>query len=547
MPEPTGPARSKFLNLFYLSIPFCAAIAAWGIADPDSLGEATGDLTGTAFRGLDWFFMLSVSAFVLLSLWLAFGRYGAIKLGRPEDEPEFSTASWIAMLFSAGMGVGLLFWGVAEPMTHFANPPVGVAESTEAARQAMMITNLHWGLHAWACYGVGALVLAYFGFRRGTPYLAGAPIRSAFRGRWVAPVANFADLIAVLAVAFGVAGSIGMGIFQLQTGLHVVADTPSDAEWVSWVILAVLVVSYMTSAATSLDKGIKWLSNINMALALALLGFMLFAGPTPFLLRTVVTSLSDYLSNLVSMSLQMHPYQGKEVEGWMHGWTLTYFIWWIAWAPFVGIFIARISKGRTIREFILGVLFVPTVFSIIWFGVFGGTGFHEDMFGAGGVGQMVQENLTVALFSLFDRLPLSGLLGVITLFLLFVFLVTSVDSATFVLGMLTSKGSLNPPTSRKIGWGIILGALGAALMLSGNIHAVRSAAVSGAIPFVFILLIQVAALFRALAIDTVPEHEPEPSALAPAQARPHAQLAADGPPTTEVPPPDMPGPGGHTS
>ncbi|MFN3198288.1 MAG: BCCT family transporter [Bradymonadia bacterium] len=543
MPDKTGPARPRGLNLFYVSLPFCAAIAAWGIADPDSLGESTEALTSTSFRALDWFFMLSVSAFVILALWLAFGKYGKLKLGRPEDEPEFSTASWIAMLFSAGMGVGLLFWGVAEPLTHFMHPPVGEAGTVESARQAMNITNFHWGLHAWACYGIGALVLAYFGFRRGTPYLAGAPIRSVFSGRWVGPVAYAADLIAILAVAFGVAGSIGMGIFQLKTGLHVVAGTPNDASWVPWAILVVLVISYMTSAATSLDKGIKWLSNINMVLALLLLGFMLFAGPTPFLLRTVVTSLSDYIAALPQMSLQMHPYQGEAVEGWLHGWTLTYFIWWIAWAPFVGIFIARISKGRTIREFILGVLFAPTLFSIIWFGVFGGTGFYEDLFGAGGVGQMVQENLTVALFSLFDRLPMSGVLGVVTLFLLFVFLVTSVDSATFVLGMLTSKGSLNPPTSRKIGWGLILGALGAALMLSGNIYAVRAAAVSGAIPFVFILLIQVSALFKALAADTAAGETVDQPPPKTRRSRSALSQIPDGPATTEVPPPDMAVPG----
>lgn len=545
MPEKTGPARSVLLNLFYVSLPFCAGIAAWGIADPESLGEYTAALTGLAFRSMDWFFMVSVSAFVVLSLWLAFGKYGKLKLGAPEDKPEFSTASWIAMLFSAGMGVGLLFWGVAEPMTHFSHPPIGEPGTTEAARAAMKVTNFHWGLHAWACYGIGALVLAYFGFRRKTPYLAGAPIRSVFSGRWVGPVAYAADLIAILAVAFGVAGSIGMGIFQLKTGMHVVAGTPNDAEWVSWAILVVLVISYMTSAATSLDKGIKWLSNINMALALLLLGFLLFAGPTPFLLRTVITSASDYISALPQMSLQMHPYQGESVEGWLHGWTLTYFIWWIAWAPFVGIFIARISKGRTIREFILGVLFAPTLFSIIWFGVFGGTGFYEDMFGGGGVGQMVEENLTVALFSLFERLPLAEVLGAITLFLLFVFLVTSVDSATFVLGMLTSEGSLNPPTSRKIGWGVILGALGAALMLSGNIHAVRAAAVSGAIPFVFILLIQVAALLKALKADTEQAAQQVGQQAAQQTRTVRAPMpAADGPPTAEVPPPDMPSGGG---
>jgi len=263
------------------------------------------------------------------------------------------------------------------------------------------------------------------------------------------------------------------------------------------IILVVLIIAYTASASTSLDKGIQWLSNINMALAVLLMVFVLSFGPTAHLLRGFVTAVGDYSAALVGLSLRLYPYNEGRV--WLETWTLTYFLWWIAWAPFVGVFIARISRGRTIKQFVLGVLFVPTAFSLLWFSVFGGTGLDEEMNGAGGIARLVREDVSVALFSLFDRLPLSQLLSITALLLVFIFLVTSVDSATFVLGMLTTRGSLNPPTSRKLAWGLSLGALGGALMLSGNIDAVRAVAVLGALPFAFILLLQVAALLRVFA------------------------------------------------
>ncbi len=445
--------------------------------------------------------MLSVTGFLVLCLYLAFGRYGSVRLGAPGERPEFSTVSWLAMLFAAGMGVGLLFWGVAEPLNHFVGAPGATPKSPLAARRALVLTAFHWGLHAWAVYGLAALVLAYFGFRRKTPYLPGAPIRSAFRGRWVEPVATTADLVAVLAVAFGVAGSMALGILQLHAGLHVVAGVSSTSLWVPVVLLVLMVISYMASAATSLDKGIKWLSNINMLTALVLLLFVAIAGPTSFLLRSFVTAVGDYASSIIGLSLGLYPFQGAAAQSWLDAWTLTYFFWWIAWAPFVGVFVARISRGRTIKQFVLGVLFAPTLFSLLWFAVLGGTGLFEDIYGAGGIARLASDNVTIALFALFDRLPLSSIASGVALALVFIFLVTSVDSATYVLGMLTSRGSLDPTRKRKLAWGISLGLLGGALMLSGSIRAVRAVAVLGAIPFTFIMLLQAVALLRALRTD----------------------------------------------
>jgi glycine betaine transporter len=454
------------------------------------------------FRAVDWFYMATVTGLLALALGLALGPLGRVKLGRDDEQPEFHTLSWLAMLFAAGMGSGLLFWGVAEPMTHFSHPPLGEAGTPTAARQAMVLTNFHWGLHAWAIYCMAALVLAYFRFRHGAPYLPGAPIRLGFSGRWVEPVAWAADVTAVLAVAFGVAGAMGMGIMQIQTGLSVVTDLPSGSRMVAFSILAVLVVAYMASAATSLDKGIKWLSNVNMSMALLLLAFVLFAGPTPMLLRTCVTATGDYLSSLVAISFRLYPYEG--ISEWLQSWTLTYLIWWIAWAPFVGVFIARISRGRTIREFVLGVLLAPTGFSILWFSILGGTALHQETEGPGGIARLVGDDVTVALFAVFDNLPLSEVLTVLAVVLLFVFVVTSVDSATYVLSMMTSEGSMDPPRGRKLTWGLVLAALAAALVWTRDVGAVRAIAISGAIPFTFVLLLQVGAMLR-----SIRDHPPE--------------------------------------
>jgi len=491
--------RIRRPSLFVVALPICAAVAIWGIVSPDALASSADALTKGSFRALDWFYMSTVTLLLVLCLWLGLGKYGKVRLGQPDEKPEFSVPSWLAMLFAAGMGVGLLFWGVAEPVNHFSAPPAGEGGTGDAARRAMVLTSFHWGLHAWRVYCMGALVLAYFGFRRGEPYLAGTPIRAAFTGTWVEPVSKSADLIAVLAVAFGTAGSAGTGVLQLHTGLHVTAGIPLDSTPWAVGILVALVASYMTSATTSLDKGIKCLSNINIVLAISLMLFILIVGPTAFLARSFITAVGDYTSSLVELTLQARPYQ--ERGGWLETWTLTNFVWWIAWAPFVGVFIARISRGRTIRQFVLGVLLVPTGFSILWFVVFGGTAIHEEMFGAGDMVQLVREDVTSALFALFDRMPLSSVLAGIAIALVFIFLVTSLDSATFVLGMLTSRGSHTPPTSQKIGWGIALGALSAALILSGNIYAVRAVAITGAIPFTLILLLQVVALFRVMRRD----------------------------------------------
>jgi len=492
-------SRLKGKSFYLVTVTICLAISVWGIISPESLGFLAGLLTGAAFGSLSWFFLLSVTFFLLLSVFVAFSRYGRLRLGADDERPEFSTLSWLGMLFAAGMGVGLLFWGVAEPIIHFSTPPTGAGGGPDAARAAMVQTNFHWGIHAWAIYAVAGLVLAYFGFRKGTPNLPGAPIRAAFKGRWVGGVATAADGIGVVAVALGVAGSVAMGVLQIYSGLQVLTGIPGGSLMVTMAVLGVLTVAYMVSATTGLDKGIKILSNTNMVIAIALMLFVLAAGPTAFLLDSFVTSLGDYTAGLVGISLRLFPY--RDLDGWTQSWTVTYFFWWLAWAPFVGVFIARISRGRTIREYILGVLLAPTLFSVLWFSVFGGTAIFEEMWGMGGLAQLVNEDVTVAVFSLFARFPLTRVLGATACLLVFVFLVTSADSATFVLGMLTTGGSMNPPAARKVTWGIVLAFMAGAMLLTGGIHALRAVVVSGAVPFLFIMLLQVAALFRVMPRD----------------------------------------------
>lgn len=480
----------------WVVLALCAAIGIYGIAAPNSLAQVAGDITTTFFRSLDWFFLASVTAILILSLWLALGPAGRIVLGDDGEKPEFSTRSWLAMLFCAGMGIGLLFWGVAEPLIHYSGAPGSDPGTPAAARRALVITGFHWGLHAWAIYGVAALTLAYFGFRKGHPYLPGAPIRAAFSGRWVKYVAEGSDLIAILAVVFGVGGAITMGIFQMQTGIVLVTGKGADSITLATGILVVTFIAYMASALTPIDRGIMWLSNLNMVMAVGLMLVVIVFGPTAFLFESFVMSVGDYASNLASLSLRLYPY--GEGQDWLQGWTLTYFIWWIAWAPFVGVFIARISRGRTIREFVLGVLVAPTMFSLLWFAVFGGAGLHGEIHGHMGLSQLVREDVSASLFALLDSMPFPTLLGGLSIALIFIFLVTGVDSATVVLGMLTTRGSLNPPVRRKLAWGIVLAVLAGALMLSGNPYAIRGVSVIGAVPFTFILLLQSVALVRAL-------------------------------------------------
>lgn len=488
---------SERSNTFLISFGLCAVVGVVSLVFTQEVADGVQRAATAFFGAVGRPLMISISMILIALVALALSPIGTRRLGEDDDRPEFSTPSWLAMLFAAGMGTGLVFWGVAEPMTHASNSPVSGNAQSETL--AIAVTHFHWGLHAWAIYGAEALVLAYFAFRRGSKYLAGEPIRLVFGGPVGRGLAHTTDLLAIVAIAMGVGGSLAMGTFQLHTGLHEVFGIAKPSTFVSIAIMAALFVTYMTSAATSLDKGIRILSNTNMLIAVGLLLFVFAVGPTLELSKGIVTSTVGYATEGLKLSVGAEPYATE--SKWFGDWTLTYMMWWIAWAPFVGVFVARISKGRTIREFVFGVLIAPTAFSIVWFALFGGIGFAVEA-ETHTLASQVAADEAQALFSLYQSLPGTMVLSVLTLILIFIFLATSVDSATFVLGMLTSDGQLNPPTGKKLAWGIALAVLGSALAFTESVPAVKALAVSGALLFCFVMVAQLAAFVIVLRRDS---------------------------------------------
>ncbi len=482
--------------VFLLALAICVPVGLWGVLAPEAMAGAVLGFTTWFMVGASWWWLTLCSAFVVFAAALALGPWGSIRLGADDDRPDFSTTSWIAMLFAGGMGAGLLFWGVAEPVTHFAAPPGQEGATPEAARAAMVITNLHWGLHAWSIYGICALVIAYFCFRRGGKPLISTPLIGLIGGRTERGIMTGADVLGVVAVVFGLAGSLAMGALQVRSGLASTLGTP-ETGGVALAILAVLFAAYMISTLTGVEKGMKLLSNINMVLAIGLMLFIMVAGPTAFIFESAVDTLGAYASQIVSISFRLYPYEG--LTEWSASWTLTYLIWWLAWGPFVGVFIARISRGRTIREFCAGVILVPTLFSILWFAVFGGAGIYVELFGPGGLAALVADNVSEALFAFLGHFPLSGALSAVALALIFIFLVTSADSGTFVLSMMTTDGRLDPPASAKIVWGGLVAVITAATLLSASVEVARAMATLGAIPFSAVLGLQIVGFLRALA------------------------------------------------
>jgi glycine betaine transporter len=504
----TGTAGKVGLTVntvFVVSMLFCAGIGTWGLVDPESMTGAMLGFTNYMLTGVSWAWLAICTSFLILSMYLAFGPYGRIRLGADDEEPEFSTVSWIAMLFAGGMGSGLLLWGPAEPMYHYISPPGMTGGTAEAARQALVTTNLHWGLHAWSIYAVCALVIAYFTFRRNEPSMISTPIKYLFGGMLGERLGKVADILAVLSVVFGLAGSLAMGTLAVRSGSFYAFGT-SETVTTSLVILAILFVCYMLSATTGVDKGIKILSNVNMVLAILIMLLVLFTGPTRFLLETFIDSIGSYFSGLISISFRLFPYE--DLGGWSAGWTLTYLIWWIAWGPFIGIFVARISRGRTIREFCMGVIFVPTIFSMLWFAIFGGAGFYIEMFGGGGLKEIIFEDATKALFAFLAYFPGGEILNILAVGLMFIFLVTSADSGTFVLSMMTTEGNLNPPIMQKMVWGTLIAALTAGTLFSESVTVAKAMAITGAIPFTAVVLLQMVGFFRAIREELPPDTKP---------------------------------------
>ena len=489
--------------LLLIALSLTGFIAIWGIIDTAGLARFSSTLTGILFTSRGWFVMLSVSLLLILCIGIAISPYGKIKLGKADDEPEFSTMSWLTMLFAAGMGVGLLFWGTAEPLSHY-KIIRNYADDFQAAEHALFITNFHWGLHAWAIYAITGLAMAYFSFRKGYPNLVSAPMKAVFGERgWTRSVGWLSDLMAIYAIAIGIGGSIAMGVFQIQSGVESLFGLQNSGLWLAAVIFAVLCLAYILPLMVDLSKGMAALSNIAMAIAGGLLIFVLLTGPTHYMMSAITGSIGDYFARVVPHGFKTYTFFDEKVSTWFQSWTLTFMVWWFAWAPFVGVFIARISKGRTIREYLLCVILVPTFFSIFWFGVFGSVGFYEVLKLDASILEIVETNINDTTFFVLRYLPLSTLSIIATILAAFLFVVTSVVSAAFVLSMFASGGNLNPPTKTKLIWGTILGALGLVMILSNSIDAIKSIIGLAALPFVYIVLLITVCLLKALKSEVV--------------------------------------------
>ncbi|MFH7325073.1 BCCT family transporter [Desulfurivibrio sp. C05AmB] len=505
MTEQTQSAAGKpriLMNppVFILSAVLTVAFVLFAMLATETAGALFSATQGWITESAGWFYVLAVAGFLVFVIGLALSGYGRIKLGSDHSEPEYSYWSWFAMLFSAGMGIGLMFFGVAEPVMHYVSPPVGEAETAEAARQAMRITFFHWGVHAWAIYAVVALSLAYFSFRQGLPLTIRSSLYPLIGERIYGPIGHAVDIFAVLGTIFGVATSLGFGVIQINSGLHYLFSVPTTVG-VQVILIAVITAIATLSVALGLDAGIRRISLLNMILAAGLLAFVLVAGPTIFLLQTMVQNTGMYISSLFEMTFNLYAYEPTD---WIGGWTLFYWGWWIAWAPFVGMFIARVSKGRTIREFVVGVLLVPVGFTFMWMTFFGDTALHMIMVqGIGALAEAVAADTSVALFQFFEQLPLSGITALIATLLVVTFFVTSSDSGSLVVDILTSGGQEESPAWQRIFWALVEGVVAAALLLAGGLAALQTATIASALPFTVVMILMCWGLLRALQIEGV--------------------------------------------
>ena len=489
----------------FVSAGLIALVVLWGLVAPASFGAAVDQALAAITRNFGWLYLWIVLGLVLLALVLAFSRYGDLKLGDEDDEPQFSVAAWFSMLFAAGMGIGLVFWGVAEPLSHYATTPPGIREGTpEAANAAMRYAFFHWGLHPWAIYGVVGLAMAFFQFRRGGSALV-STATSALPWRVVQRASPLFNVLAVVATAFGVAASLGMGASQINSGLNAVFGLPvGPASQVG--IIAVTTVLFIASALSGVERGIKWLSTGNLVLAALIALAVLLLGPTIAVIDTFTNTLGAYLSELVRMSLRMTPFRESS---WVGDWTVFYWAWWLSWSPFVGLFIARVSRGRTIRQFLLGTVLAPTLVGFAWFSVFGGTALHMEIFDGVPLVEAVRADVSTAIFAMFQHMPFGLLLSLATTVLVLVFFVTSGDSATLVLGMMSTGGNPNPPARVKLVWGLLVAAIATSLMLAGGIRAVQTATIVFALPFAFVVVLMAVSVTRAIAQDWRAERQRE--------------------------------------
>ena len=489
------------LDLIGVGIAVVLCVVAWAAFGKESFASVSASALAWVLENFGWLFVVAADVFLVLCVVIAFGRFGRIRLGLEASEPEFGNLAWIAMMFSAGMGIGLMFYGVGEPLQHYVEPPPtsNVAAGTgDAARTAMEHSFFHWTLQPWAIYGIAGLALAYSGFRKGRGNRLSAaftPLIGERRAKGL--LGHGIDLLAVFATVFGTATSLGLGTLQVAKGLDLTAGI-ADSTSLQLIIVVALSSAFVLSAFSGLHKGVKWLSTVNIILAAGLMAFVFLLGPTVYILDTIPASVGGYLIDLLPMASQTGAFGGHD---WLGTWTIFYWAWWLSWAPFVGTFIARISHGRTIREFLIGVLLVPSGATMVWFCVMGGTAIRLDSTGAADLAATIERGPEASLFGMLDALPLGGITAWIAMALVMTYFVTSADSASLVMGSLTSRGSLHPRTWLVVTWGVLMAAVAAVLLLAGGLESLKTATILVALPFTLVMLALCWALVKELRDD----------------------------------------------
>ena len=488
-------------STFWIALIVVVLFLLWGVFGTDSLTAASGVAFGVAINNFGWLFLIGVFAFVVFVVYLMVSKVGNIKLGKDDEKPEYGLFTWFAMLFSCGMGIGLVFWGVSEPIWHYMGPPYGAAESAESARLAMSYSFFHWAIHPWAIYAVIGASLGYFTYRKGYPMLLSSTLVPIFGEEQIeGPIGKIVNLIGVFATLFGLATSLGLGAMSVGAGLNMlfgVEATPALGVGIIIVITAAAIVSTLTG----IDRGIKWLSRIAMVLGLFLMGTVLVVGPTLFILDAFTIGVGDYLQNFLQMSFFVDSIGENPWPGW---WTIFYWAWWLSWSPFVGTFIARVSRGRTLKEFVAGTLLAPSLLCIIWMSVFGGSAIYSELFGVGGLTEAVGAGEEFGFYALLSQFPGSQFLILVGVLVVSIFFITSSDSGTYVNGMLTSGGNLNPPRLVRSVWGALEGGIAAILLLVGGLSAVQTTAVVVGLPVLLLEIVMIVALVKALRSEVEP-------------------------------------------
>ena len=499
--SPQASAEASFYidkPVFFASVIMVALLVVVATVMPEATGAVFATLQSAITEYASWYYVLVVAIILISVLFFGFSRLGDIKLGPDHSTPDYSRSSWFAMLFSAGMGIGLMFFGVAEPVMHFLAPPTGDPATVEAAKEAIRLTFFHWGLHGWAIYAIVALVLAYFAYRHNLPLTLRSALYPIIGDKIYGPIGSIVDTFAIVATICGVATSLGFGALQINSGLNYLTGL-SISTGVQIMIVIVTMLLATLSLVMGLDAGIKRLSELNMGLAVILLVGVLVAGPTVLLLQMLMQNIGGYLSDLVTKTFNLYAYNPTD---WLGGWTIFYWGWWLSWSPFVGLFIARISRGRTIREFVLGAMFVPCGFTLLWMSIFGNSGIElilhqgQTLFGAA-----VQENQAVALFKFLEYLPGAKVISGLAIVMVVVFFVTSADSGAMVLNMLSAHGRDDTPRLQRVLWTGIITVMTIALLLSGGLGALQTAAIASALPFSVALLAAIFGFAKALHLD----------------------------------------------